>query len=87
MTGKTAQFVPLQQVHVEDPFFSPIQDTVIRVMIPYQERVMRDEVHDVRKSHVVENFRIAAGESSGEYYGRVFQDSDLAKWLEAVSYR
>ena len=86
MTGKTAQFVPLQQVHVEDPFFSPIQDTVIRVMIPYQERVMRDEVHDVRKSHVIENFRIAAGESSGEYYGRVFQDSDLAKWLEAVSY-
>ena len=36
------------------------------------------------KSHAIENFRIAAGESKGEFYGTVFQDSDVAKWLEAV---
>ncbi len=86
MSAKKSLFVPLKQVKVEDPFFSPIQDTVIRVMIPYQERVMRDEVPDVRESHVIRNYRIAAGEETGDFYGFVFQDSDLAKWLEAVAY-
>lgn len=38
-------------------------------------------------SHCIANFRIAAGEEMGDFYGMVFQDSDLAKWLEAVSYR
>lgn len=38
-------------------------------------------------SHCIANFKIAAGDESGDFYGMVFQDSDLAKWLEAVSYR
>ena len=29
---------------------------------------------------------LAAGEKQGEFYGAVFQDSDVAKWLEAVAY-
>jgi DUF1680 family protein len=37
-------------------------------------------------SHCIANFRIAAGEESGDFYGMVFQDSDLAKWIEAVAY-
>lgn len=37
-------------------------------------------------SHAIENFRIAAGRSQGEFYGMVFQDSDVAKWLEAVAW-
>lgn len=38
-------------------------------------------------SHCIANFKIAAGVEQGHFYGMVFQDSDLAKWLEAVSYR
>lgn len=38
-------------------------------------------------SHCIANFKIAAGDETGDFYGMVFQDSDLAKWLEAVSYR
>lgn len=38
-------------------------------------------------SHCLANFKIAAGDEQGDFYGMVFQDSDLAKWLEAVSYR
>lgn len=38
-------------------------------------------------SHCIANFKIAAGLEQGKFYGMVFQDSDLAKWLEAVSYR
>ena len=43
-----------------------------------------DNVH--YPSHCIANFRIAAGEQEGDFYGMVFQDSDLAKWLEAVAY-
>jgi DUF1680 family protein len=32
------------------------------------------------------NFRVASGREKGEYGGPVFQDSDVGKWLEAVSY-
>ena len=38
-------------------------------------------------SHCIANFKIAAGEMEGDFYGMVFQDSDLAKWLEAVAYQ
>ena len=40
----------------------------------------------VEKSHALANFRIAAGLEEGEFYGMVFQDSDVAKWLESVAY-
>ncbi len=74
------------QVRITDGFWSKIQDRIIDTVIPFQEKVLRDEMPGVEKSHAIENFRIAAGLSSGEYYGMVFQDSDLAKWLEGVAY-
>ena len=37
-------------------------------------------------SHVVENFRIAAGEKDGEFSGTVFGDGDFYKWMEACMY-
>lgn len=83
---KTNHFISLKQVKVQDPFFSPIQNVVIDTMIPYQEKALHDEIPGIKKSHVIKNFQIAAGEDGGTYYGRVFQDSDLAKWLEAVAY-
>ena len=86
MVEKTNHFLSLKQVTIRDPFFSPVQNTVIHTMIPYQEKVLHDEIPDIRPSHVIRNYRIAAGEIEGTYYGRVFQDSDLAKWLEAVAY-
>lgn len=37
-------------------------------------------------SHVVENFRIAAGEAEGSFDGTVFGDGDFYKWMEAAVY-
>ena len=37
-------------------------------------------------SHVLENFRIAAGEAEGEFSGTVFGDGDFYKWMEAAAY-
>lgn len=56
-------------------------------MIPYQWEILNDRVQDAEPSNVIRNFRIAAGLEQGIHGGWVFQDSDLAKWLEAVAYR
>lgn len=77
-------FLP-RYVHLTSGCMARAHRTVIEKVIPYQERVLRDEVPDA-PSHAIENFRIAAGESSGEFRGMVFQDSDVAKWLEATAY-
>ncbi len=52
----------------------------------YQWEILNDLVDIPVKSHAIKNFRIAAGLEDGEFEGFVFQDSDVAKWLEAASY-
>ncbi len=37
-------------------------------------------------SHVVENFKICAGEAEGEFDGTVFGDGDFYKWMESAVY-
>ena len=78
--------MPLRQVRVDDQFWNHYTSLVRDVIIPYQRQVLNDELPGVEPSHAFENFRIAAGEAEGEFYGEVFQDSDVAKWLEAVAY-
>ena len=78
--------VPFQNVRITDGFWSPRQRLMTDVTIPYMERILRDEVPGAEKSHAIRNFRMAAGEETGEFYGMVFQDSDVAKWLEAAAY-
>ena len=83
---------------ITSDFWGKYQELVRTEMIPYQYRVLSDE-EDVKiererndrsipneKSHAIENFRIAAGITTGSHYGWVFQDSDVYKWLEAVAY-
>lgn len=55
-------------------------------MIPYQWLALNDQLLNTVPSHCIANFRIAAGLEKGEFKGYVFQDSDVAKWLEAVGY-
>lgn len=78
--------INLRQIKIRDPFWSNLQKKIIEVVIPFQERVLNDQEEGVEKSHALDNFRIAAGLKEGEFYGMVFQDSDVAKWLEGVAY-
>ena len=78
--------IPLRDVRVEDGFWSPRQALITEVTIPYMEEILNDRVPGAEKSHAVSNFRMAAGEEQGTFYGFVFQDSDVAKWLEAAAY-
>lgn len=78
--------IPLKDVTIEDGFFSHYADLVRQEVIPYQWEALNDRVPGAEKSGCIQNFKIAAGESEGSFIGFVFQDSDLAKWLEAVAY-
>lgn len=78
--------IDLNQTVLEDSFWTPYQKLVTEVVLPYQEKILNDEIPEAEKSHALANFRIAAGMEEGEFYGMVFQDSDVAKWLEAAAY-
>ncbi len=71
---------------IHDPFWGSRIKTVRTQMIPYQWEALNDRIPDAEPSHCIKNFRIAAGLEKGNFEGFVFQDSDLAKWMEAASY-
>ena len=87
MSIKTNEFAALKNVKVKDGFWSKYEEIAKNVIIPYQWDAINDLVPDTEPSHAIKNFKIAAGEMEGEFRGFVFQDTDVAKWLEAVSYR
>lgn len=76
----------LKKIHIQDTFWTKHVSLVKDVIIPYQWDAMNDRIADAEPSHCLENFKIAAGRKSGEFYGAVFQDTDIAKWLEAVGF-
>lgn len=78
--------IGLKDIKIKNGFLGRYIPLVKNVVLEYQWNVMNDMVPKAPKSHCIENFRIAAGESEGEFYGMVFQDTDLAKWLEAAAY-
>ncbi len=78
--------LPLSKVEITDPFWARRRELVAQVVVPAMERTLRDEMPGAEKSHAIENFRIAAGDAKGSFYGMVFQDSDVAKFIEAASY-
>ncbi|SCH37250.1 Uncharacterized protein conserved in bacteria [uncultured Clostridium sp.] len=78
--------VDLKKIHINDAFWSKHVSLVKEVVIPYQWDAINDRIKDAEPSHSLMNFKIAAGLCEGEFYGAVFQDTDVAKWLEAVGF-
>ncbi|MBN1696780.1 MAG: glycoside hydrolase family 127 protein [Spirochaetales bacterium] len=70
--------VGLDDVVIEDPFWSPKIDRTIETLLSQYEKL---EAYGT-----IGNFRIAAGIEEGSFRGPCFMDSDAYKWLEAVSY-
>jgi DUF1680 family protein len=72
-------------------FIGRYAELVRDFVVPYQYDMLSDSVEGAEKSHAIANFRVAAevnetGHCAEPHYGMVFQDSDLAKWLEAAAY-
>ncbi|MFP4384468.1 MAG: glycoside hydrolase family 127 protein [Spirochaetia bacterium] len=90
MTQKMTPFqIPDVSILSGDPgqsFWGRFQDLVRETVLPYQWKALNDQLEDTPPSHAYSNFKIAAGEEEGEFFGMVFQDSDLYKWIEASSY-
>lgn len=78
--------IPLKHIKISDSFWSKHVALVKDAIIPYQWQAMNDLIPDAEPSHCLDNFRIAAGQAQGQFYGMVFQDTDIAKWLEAVGF-
>jgi len=83
---KNIHALPLDKAILTDGFWKRGTQLVSDAIIPYQWKALNNEIPGVPASHAVENFRIAAGESKGTPKGTIFQDSDVAKWIEAASY-
>ena len=78
--------IALKQVRMDDPFWFRVRDTARREGIPYQWKALNDEIPGAVPSRCMRNFRIAAGKEKGGHAGFVFQDSDVAKWIEGAAW-
>ncbi|WP_206109312.1 beta-L-arabinofuranosidase domain-containing protein [Paenibacillus sp. HB172176] len=86
MAYDSTSSIPLEKVRIQDEFWSDYIRLVRDVVVPYQWEALNDRVPEAEPSHAIRNFKIAAGEEQGSFYGMVFQDSDVSKWLEATAY-
>ena len=74
-----------KQLTIRDSFFKNLMNLAAEKIIPYQWEALNDNVPGAAPSYCIRNFRAAAGEIQAPFGGYVFQDSDLAKWLEAAA--
>lgn len=83
---KRLESIRLRDIEITDRFWRKYTDLIPEVVLPYQWEMLNDRVACANPSHCLRNYRIAAGEEKGSHSGVVFVDTDLTKWLEAVSY-
>lgn len=86
------------EVTITSAFWKKRREQIATSVIPYQWGVMNDEIATRvpddpagnqladNTSHAVANLRVAAGEIHADFFGSVFQDSDVYKWLEEAAY-
>jgi uncharacterized protein len=83
----TPTALPLSAVRITAGVLHERIETVGTVTLRRQWDAINDRIPGAPPSHAVRNLRIAAGDVEGEFDGLCFQDSDVAKWLEAACYR
>lgn len=71
--------VSISSVKLTDSFWANRIKLMGEVTLPLQYQIMEETGR-------MDNFRIAAGKIPGEFSGFFFNDTDVYKWIEAVSY-
>ncbi|MDO5423449.1 MAG: glycoside hydrolase family 127 protein [Eubacteriales bacterium] len=74
--------IPFGQISLKEGFWKTVVDRTTAETIPH----LRHMFEEKEISHVVENFRICAGETEGSFDGTDFGDGDFYKWMEAAVY-
>ncbi|MGN0353641.1 MAG: beta-L-arabinofuranosidase domain-containing protein, partial [Muricoprocola sp.] len=86
MNKERLQNVSLKNIQIQDSFWKKYIDLVEETILPFQWELINDRVEGAEKSYCMQNLRVASGMEEGEHHGMVFQDTDVAKWLEAVAF-
>lgn len=73
------QPVSVKSVKLTDNFWAKRIEIMEEITLPTQYEILEE-------THRIDNFRRASGKISGEFVGFFFNDSDVYKWIEAVSY-
>ncbi|KRL22845.1 glycoside hydrolase family 127 protein [Lentilactobacillus kisonensis] len=84
-------------VQITSTFWQRYRNIIAKEAVPFQWDMINDKGKmDVTNadaaggaadhSGAIENLKIAAGRAKGHHFGFVFQDTDVYKWLETVSY-
>lgn len=79
--------LPLSRVRFDHGFLAGRTQLVRDTVIPGQWEALNDRIPGAERSGCVHNLQVAAGEKEGKFHGLFWQDADLAKWIEAASYR
>ena len=74
--------LPFENVEWTGGLYQERFNTCADSIVPHLEKMF--ESREI--SHVLENFRIAAGDVLGDFSGTVFGDGDFYKWMEAAVY-
>jgi DUF1680 family protein len=92
----SSEFIKPGDISISDQFWGAFMERVRTKVIPYQWKALNDEVPGAEPSYCIRNFKLAAELTHPEldygvsrdigFGGLVFQDSDLAKWIEAAAY-
>src|SRR5205085_6798778 len=72
--------VPVASVRLTDAFWEPRRQLNRTVSLPEQHR----QLEETGRFH---NLRVAAGLERGSNSGKVFNDSDVHKWMEAACWQ
>jgi DUF1680 family protein len=92
------QNIPLsiKNIIINDSFWTPFMERIRTRVIPYQWEALNDRIPGAEPSYCMRNFKLAAELTHPEldygvprdigHGGTAWQDSDIAKWIEAVSY-
>lgn len=83
----TPTALPLAAIRFTGGVLGERVEKVGTVTLLRQWDAINDRIPGAPPSHAVRNLRIAAGDVEGIFDGLCFQDSDVAKWLEAACYR
>lgn len=78
--------IECSNIEITDSLFRYYVNLIPEVVIPYQWNILNDQLKDAKVSKCLNNFKIAAKETDGEFFGTVFIDTDVYKWIEAASY-
>ncbi|MDR2103112.1 MAG: glycoside hydrolase family 127 protein [Treponema sp.] len=83
---RTSYPAQISQITIADSFWSRYVELIRARVLPYQWEALNDRIPGAEPSYCIHNFKVAAGRQKGVHGGWVFQDSDLAKWIEAAAY-